>query len=159
MEPPESVSELERLAEAYYDAMYDSRYPTGEYANAKDAFAMRSRSPASSAIPKPSSGSKPGSLTSRQSSARSLRERGAHFVEEVRLRTALRHQTRYVLGPDTLCVDGPAGTLVEWARLDRLKLSYFSTKRDRTGGWMQLSIGSTGGRQVKVDSSERAKEG
>ena len=69
------------------------------------------------------------------------------------VRTALRHQTRYVLGPDTLCADGPAGTLVEWARLDRLKLSYFSTKRDRTGGWMQLSIGSTGGRQVKVDSS------
>jgi len=68
-------------------------------------------------------------------------------------RTAVRHQTRYVLGPDTLCADGPAGTLVEWARLDRLKLSYFSTKRDRSGGWMQLSIGSTGGRMVKVDSS------
>lgn len=69
------------------------------------------------------------------------------------VRTALRHQTRYVLGPDTLCADGPAGTLVEWARLDRLKLSYFSTKRDRSDGWMQLSIGSAGGRVVKVDSS------
>jgi hypothetical protein len=68
-------------------------------------------------------------------------------------RTLLRHRTRYVLGPDTLCADGPAGTLVEWARLDRLKLSYFSTKRDRSGGWMQLSIGSAGGRIVKVDSS------
>jgi len=69
------------------------------------------------------------------------------------VRTALRHRTRYVLGPDTLCADGPAGTLVEWARLDRLKLSYFSTKRDRSDGWMQLSVGSTGGRAVKVDSS------
>jgi Ca2+/Na+ antiporter len=69
------------------------------------------------------------------------------------VRTAVRHQTRYVLGPDTLCADGPAGTLVEWVRLDRLKLSYYSTKRDRSGGWMQLSIGSTGGRLVKVDSS------
>ena len=69
------------------------------------------------------------------------------------VRTALRHQTRYVLGPDTLCADGPAGTLVEWSRIDRLKLSYFSTKRDRTGGWMQLSVGSAGGRLVKVDSS------
>jgi hypothetical protein len=68
-------------------------------------------------------------------------------------RTALRHQTRYVLGPDTLCADGPAGTLVEWSRIDRLKLSYFSTKRDRSGGWMQLSVGSAGGRLVKVDSS------
>ena len=32
------LQELEALAERYYDAMYDSRYPTGEYANAKDAF-------------------------------------------------------------------------------------------------------------------------
>ena len=68
-------------------------------------------------------------------------------------RTALRHHTRYVLGPDTLCADGPAGTLVEWARLDRMKLSYFSTKRDRTDGWMQLTVGSTGARRVKIDSS------
>jgi hypothetical protein len=69
------------------------------------------------------------------------------------VRTALRHHTRYVLGPDTLCADGPAGTLVEWNRLDRMKLSYFSTKRDRTDGWMQLTVGSPGGRTVKIDSS------
>jgi hypothetical protein len=69
------------------------------------------------------------------------------------VRTVLRHRTRYVLGPDTLCADGPAGTLVEWNRLDRLKLSYFSTKRDRSDGWMQLSVGSTGGRLIKVDSA------
>ena len=69
------------------------------------------------------------------------------------VRTALRHHTRYVLGPDTLCADGPGGTLVEWNRLDRLKLSYFSTKRDRTDGWMQLTVGSVGGRTVKLDSS------
>ena len=69
------------------------------------------------------------------------------------LRTALRHHTRYVLGPDTLRADGPAGTVVEWSRLDRMKLSYYSTKRDRSGGWMQLVVGSAGGRLVKVDSS------
>jgi hypothetical protein len=73
---------------------------------------------------------------------------GAFFV-----RTALRQRTRYVLGPDTLCADGPAGTVVEWNRLDRMKLSYYSTKRDRSTGWMQLVIGSAGGRAVKVDSS------
>ncbi len=69
------------------------------------------------------------------------------------IRTALRHRTRYVLEPDGLCADGPAGTRVEWNRLDRLKLSYFSTKRDRSDGWMQLSVGSTGGRLIKVDSA------
>ncbi len=69
------------------------------------------------------------------------------------VRTALRQRTRYVLSPDTLCADGPAGTIVEWSRLDRMKVSYYSTKRDRTGGWMQLTVGSTGGRAVKIDSS------
>ena len=73
---------------------------------------------------------------------------GVFFV-----RTALRQQTRYVLGPDTLCADGPAGSLVEWARLNRMKLSYFSTKRDRTGGWMQLAVGSAGSRTIKIDSA------
>lgn len=69
------------------------------------------------------------------------------------VRTALRHRTRYLLADDTLCADGPAGAVVEWHRLDRLKLSYFSTKRDRTDGWMQLTVGSAGGRAVKIDSS------
>jgi hypothetical protein len=34
----EHLSALEKLGERYYDAMYDTRYPAGEYANAKDAF-------------------------------------------------------------------------------------------------------------------------
>ena len=38
MTGPEHLRELERLGEAYYDMMYGSRYPAGEYANAKDAF-------------------------------------------------------------------------------------------------------------------------
>jgi hypothetical protein len=69
------------------------------------------------------------------------------------VRTALRQRTRYILSADTLCADGPRGSLVEWGRIDRLKLSYYSTKRDRTGGWMQLSVGSAGHNVVKVDSS------
>lgn len=69
------------------------------------------------------------------------------------VRTALRQMTRYVLGPDTLAADGPVGGLVEWDRLDRMALAYYSTKRDRTGGWMQLMVRSAGARSVKVDSS------
>jgi hypothetical protein len=68
-------------------------------------------------------------------------------------RTALRQRTGYVLAADTLCAIGPVGALVEWNRLDRLKLSYYSTKRDRTEGWMQLAVGSAGGRTIKVDSA------
>ena len=38
MDPHERLRELERLGEAYYDAMYDARNPTADYASAKDAF-------------------------------------------------------------------------------------------------------------------------
>ena len=69
------------------------------------------------------------------------------------VRTALRQKTRFLLSPDALCVDGPRGSVVEWNRLDRLKLSYYSTRRDRAGGWMQLAVGSVGGAMVKVDSA------
>jgi hypothetical protein len=68
-------------------------------------------------------------------------------------RTVLRQMTRYVLSSDTLAADGPAGGLVEWARLERMALAYYSTKRDRSGGWMQLMVRSVGARSVKVDSS------
>ena len=68
-------------------------------------------------------------------------------------RTVLRHLTRFRLGADTLCADGPGGSIVEWARLDRLTLGYYSTKRARSAGWMQLTVGSSGSRLVRVDSS------
>ena len=38
MDQHERLRELERLGEAYYDAMYDARNPSADYANAKDAF-------------------------------------------------------------------------------------------------------------------------
>lgn len=69
------------------------------------------------------------------------------------VRTALRQKTRYTFDTDRLCAEGATRAVVEWARLDRLKLNYYSTKRDRSDGWMQLSVGSGGGRLVKIDSS------
>lgn len=38
MESNERLRELERQAEAHYAAMYETRSPAGDYANAKDAF-------------------------------------------------------------------------------------------------------------------------
>ena len=40
---------------------------------------------------------------------------------------------------------------VTWQELDRVKLRYFSTRRDRSGGWMQLVLRSKGVR-VGIDS-------
>jgi hypothetical protein len=38
MDPHERLRELERLGEAHYAAMYETRYPNADFANAKDAF-------------------------------------------------------------------------------------------------------------------------
>ncbi len=38
MDQQERLQTLERLGESYYDAMYDARNPTADYASAKDAF-------------------------------------------------------------------------------------------------------------------------
>ena len=40
---------------------------------------------------------------------------------------------------------------ISWAELDRMKLTYYSTRRDRRSGWMQLEL-SAGGARVRLDS-------
>jgi hypothetical protein len=48
---------------------------------------------------------------------------------------------------------GPFGHEIFWHDLTALKLSYYSTKRDKVGGWMQLVLKGGGGKALKVDSS------
>jgi hypothetical protein len=67
------------------------------------------------------------------------------------LRTALRHGTSLEMTETELRVRGPWSGTIAWKRLDRLKLAYYSTRRDRTSGWMQLEIGA-GGRRIRLDS-------
>jgi hypothetical protein len=40
---------------------------------------------------------------------------------------------------------------IAWAELDRLKLAYYSTRRDRRAGWMQLELAG-GSARVTLDS-------
>lgn len=68
------------------------------------------------------------------------------------LRTALRHMTVVTLGPEGVRVHGGLGGAIAWRELDQLKLGYYTTRRDRQGGWMQLSLRG-GGRRLKFDSS------
>ena len=42
-------------------------------------------------------------------------------------------------------------TSIRWSKLDRMKLSYYSTRRDGRGGWMQLKLGA-GWSTLRVDS-------
>ena len=68
------------------------------------------------------------------------------------LRTALRHMTVVNAGPEGVRVHGGLGGEIAWRELDQLKLGYYTTRRDRQGGWMQLSLRG-GGRRLKFDSS------
>ena len=67
------------------------------------------------------------------------------------LRTALRHGTRIEMTDTELRSHGIALRTIAWAELDRLRLSYYSTRRDRKSGWMQLELGAGGGK-LSLDS-------
>jgi hypothetical protein len=67
------------------------------------------------------------------------------------LRTALRHGTSLEMSETELRARGAWSGAVAWAELDRMKLAYYSTRRDRASGWMQLELGA-GGRRVRLDS-------
>jgi len=73
------------------------------------------------------------------------------------LRTLVRQGTVYELSPEALSrkglsTFGVAEAKVCWAELTTVKLRYYSTRRGRGQGWMQLQLKS--GRQgVKIESS------
>jgi hypothetical protein len=67
------------------------------------------------------------------------------------IRTALRHGTKLEVSETGVRAFGVRRTVIPWARLDRLKLAYYSTRRDRKSGWMQLQLGA-GGARLSLDS-------
>ena len=67
------------------------------------------------------------------------------------LRTVLRHGTSLEMTDTELRAQGAWRRIIPWDELDRMKLTYYSTSRDRRGGWMQLELGA-GGTRVKLDS-------
>ena len=67
------------------------------------------------------------------------------------LRTLLRHGTRLEMTDTELRAHGAVHRTIAWAELDRMKLAYYSTRRDRRSGWMQLELGA-GRSRVRLDS-------
>ena len=67
------------------------------------------------------------------------------------IRTALRHGTRLEMDDEMLRASGVRQTIIPWAALDRVKLAYYSTRRDRKSGWMQLQLGA-GDARLTLDS-------
>jgi hypothetical protein len=67
------------------------------------------------------------------------------------IRTALRHCTSIEVTEAALQSSGLLRASIWWSKLDRMKLSYYSTRRDGRGGWMQLKLGA-GWSTVRIDS-------
>ncbi len=67
------------------------------------------------------------------------------------LQVVLRHASVVELGRDTIVVRGPRTVEVAWSALRSVDLSYFSTRRDGEGGWMQLRLDGAGG-TIRIDS-------
>ena len=63
----------------------------------------------------------------------------------------LRHATRVETTAQGVRAIGPCPHLILWSDLDRLRLSYYSTSRDRKSGWMQLELGA-GCTRLRLDS-------
>ncbi len=64
-------------------------------------------------------------------------------------RTALRQAEIFALDSEGLTMTGSAlpwqrERRLAWNELERLRLRFFSTRRDRTSGWMQLKLGGRG---------------
>jgi hypothetical protein len=67
------------------------------------------------------------------------------------IRTALRHVTRLETDETRLTASGPLAASIRWDELDGIRLAYYSTRRDRRDGWMQLEL-RAGGSRIRLDS-------
>jgi hypothetical protein len=67
------------------------------------------------------------------------------------IRTALRHGTRIEATEAALSASGLRRVSIFWSELDRVKLVYYSTRRDRRNGWLQLELRS-GSSTLRLDN-------
>lgn len=67
------------------------------------------------------------------------------------LHTIRRHRARLELSETMLCASGPFGRRLMWNEISRMKLTYYSTHRDRQAGWMELDLRSPAVR-LRLDS-------
>jgi hypothetical protein len=67
------------------------------------------------------------------------------------VRTALRHCTRLEATEEGLRAPSWLSASISWSELDRMKLAYYSTRRDGREGWMQLEL-RAGWSTLRIDS-------
>jgi hypothetical protein len=67
------------------------------------------------------------------------------------VRTALCQTTRIELGDAAVRATGPLAASIAWSELDALRLAHYSTRRDKSGGWLQLEL-RAGRSALRLDS-------
>jgi hypothetical protein len=68
------------------------------------------------------------------------------------LRTWLRQATEIVVDEQGIAAEGPLKRRIDWKAVQRVKLSYYATRRDRQGGWMHMTLNGQGG-SIRIDSA------
>ncbi len=74
-------------------------------------------------------------------------------------RTWRRQVSRIVVAPDGISLFCPRQVSLTWTQIRSVRLSYFSTRSDHTGGWMQLTLKGEDPRRggglgvIRVDSA------
>ena len=68
------------------------------------------------------------------------------------VRTWVRQRTTVEVTDDGISTAGASRVTLPWREVRGVTLKYYSTRRDRTGGWMQLSLAGRG-RTLRLDSS------
>lgn len=71
------------------------------------------------------------------------------------LRTWRNQITRAAVDREGISLFSPARVSFAWRQVRSVRLNYYSTRRDRTGGWMQLTIKAADGgaeRTIRLDS-------
>lgn len=67
-------------------------------------------------------------------------------------RTLIRHHSRIWVSDEGIAVNLPLRKGIAWKELRGIRLRFFATKRNRSRGWMQLTLHGSGCR-ISVDST------
>lgn len=67
-------------------------------------------------------------------------------------RAVVRFLTRIELDEHRIRARGPLGASIPWDEMRSLRLNHYTTRSDRSGGWMQLEVRGTQ-RSIRIDST------
>lgn len=67
-------------------------------------------------------------------------------------RTVVRQLTRIALDATGIGVHGPLGVAIRWDEMRAVRLNYYSTRPDRSGGWMEFIVQGPR-RSIRVEST------